>query len=281
MSLVTLTYKIKNEYKPAAKQAFFQLTILPEQNRLQKVVSSEIKCNLEETEYWSQNNFGFKILQYSSHTEIDCFDFEMKLNLEKQEVNPFDFLPVNPESELAEMQTNAFYLENAIFLRKTPLTNIKKEVAHSFSPFDKQAGVFDYLQKLNSAIHSYMQYTPNVTDTKTTATKALELQKGVCQDYAHIFVSIARHHGIPARYASGYLHQSADLIGDTQTHAWAEAYVPNIGWIGFDPTNNLLADHHYIKISHGCDYKDCSPLKGVLETSGTQSNNHQVLIINQ
>jgi len=92
---------------------------------------------------------------------------------------------------------------------------------------------------------------------------------------------VCRLNKIPARYVSGYLNQGAGFTGPSQLHAWVEALIPELGWAGFDATNNLVADHHYIKIAHGTDYRDCSPIIGVLETSGAQKSIHSVTVTNQ
>ena len=80
---------------------------------------------------------------------------------------------------------------------------------------------------------------------------------------------------------SGYLDQGAGFVGTGQLHAWVEALIPELGWIGFDSTNDLLADHHYIKIAHGTDFTDCSPIIGVLESAGMQKSIHSVTVTNQ
>jgi transglutaminase-like putative cysteine protease len=116
---------------------------------------------------------------------------------------------------------------------------------------------------------------------KSTANDALKVKSGVCQDYTHIFISMCRYNGIPARYVSGYLNQGVNFLGNSLMHAWTEAFVPGVGWIAFDPTNNLLVDENYIKVSHGADYADCSPIKGVLKTKGENQTTYSVKVTSQ
>ena len=92
-------------------------------------------------------------------------------------------------------------------------------------------------------------------------------EAGVCQDFTHLFLAIARKHKIPARYTSGYLHQGNGFKGDSQMHAWVECYIPEKGWLGFDPTNDLIALENHVKVAHGKDYQDCAPIKGILHTA--------------
>ena len=93
---------------------------------------------------------------------------------------------------------------------------------------------------------------------------ALEQRRGVCQDFAHIMTAIARHWGIPCRYVSGYLYHkgSRDRSAADATHAWVEAYLPSLGWVGFDPTNNIMAGERHIRAAVGRDYADVPPTRG-------------------
>jgi transglutaminase-like putative cysteine protease len=151
----------------------------------------------------------------------------------------------------------------------------------SFPEYSGEIQVFEYLLKLNSYLFELLEYSPESTDINTPIEEVLSIRKGVCQDFAHLFISVCRQNKIPARYVSGYLNQGAGFTGTSQLHAWAEALIPELGWVGFDATNNLVADHHYIKIAHGTDYRDCSPIIGVLETTGAQKSIHSVTVTNQ
>ena len=129
------------------------------------------------------------------------------------------------------------------------------------------------LRSLNTAICKAFQYTAGVTDAHSPIEVALTAKRGVCQDFAHIAIAIARHWGIPARYVSGYLHhraQSNDRSNDDATHAWFEAYLPSLGWIGFDPTNDILAGERHIRAAVGRDYSDVPPTRGTFK-GGAQS----------
>lgn len=109
---------------------------------------------------------------------------------------------------------------------------------------------------LSDIVHSHMQYSPGTTNSDTPAAEAFMLGRGVCQDYAHILISMCRSLGITARYASGF------LPGTGYTHAWAEVYADG-QWTGIDPTNGAVAEYGYIKIAHGRDAADCPVNRGV------------------
>jgi transglutaminase-like putative cysteine protease len=101
---------------------------------------------------------------------------------------------------------------------------------------------------------------------------AIETRKGVCQDFTHIMISLVRHVKIPCRYVSGYVHprqKHPDRSSDGATHAWIEALVPGFGWVGFDPTNNLLAGERHIRTALGRDYADVPPTRGIFKGSAS------------
>jgi transglutaminase-like putative cysteine protease len=113
-------------------------------------------------------------------------------------------------------------------------------------------------------IHGNFTYRAGSTDVNTHLEEAFGLRSGVCQDFTHVMLGMCRAVGIPARYASGYLYNGPrdSLIGSQASHAWPEVYLPDSGWIGFDPTNNTLADARYVKVAVGRDYDDVAPVKG-------------------
>lgn len=118
------------------------------------------------------------------------------------------------------------------------------------------------LHALSAAILDKVSYELGHTSTMTTAEEAAEIGHGVCQDHANIFVAAARCAGLPARYVSGYLLMN-DRIDQDASHAWAEAHIPDLGWVGFDVSNGICPDEHYVRIAIGRDAKDATPLAGM------------------
>jgi transglutaminase-like putative cysteine protease len=129
------------------------------------------------------------------------------------------------------------------------------------------------LKALNHTIYESFEYVPGVTQVHSLIDHALEIRRGVCQDFAHIMIAVVRKWGVPARYVSGYLYHRPRSDGKRErsaqsadaTHAWVEAYMPSLGWIGFDPTNDVLADERHIRAAVGRDYADVPPARGVLK----------------
>lgn len=113
-------------------------------------------------------------------------------------------------------------------------------------------------------VYDNFEYIKGVTTVETKLDEIWKLKAGVCQDFAHILMEMLRLVQIPARYVSGYICTSKNgLRGEGATHAWAEAYIPDYGWLGIDPTNNCIANETHIRLAVGRNFPDCSPVKGV------------------
>lgn len=119
-------------------------------------------------------------------------------------------------------------------------------------------------------IHREFRYDSGATVVNTHLEEAFEHRHGVCQDFTHVMLGLCRAVDIPARYASGYLYNGPkdDLVGAQSSHAWPEVYLPALGWVGFDPTNDTLADERFIKVAVGRDYDDVAPVKGSYRGTG-------------
>lgn len=133
------------------------------------------------------------------------------------------------------------------------------------------------VESLNSWIHTNFTYMPGVTDVSTPLSKVLRERKGVCQDFAHLMLSILRHNGIPARYVSGYIEpidptksDASELVGAAASHAWVEVNLPDGRWWGLDPTNNQPAGERHVKVAVGRDYHDVAPLRGTFKGAANQ-----------
>jgi transglutaminase-like putative cysteine protease len=122
------------------------------------------------------------------------------------------------------------------------------------------------VQELNQRLYDYFEYVPRHTRVDSPVDEAIVSGKGVCQDFAHAMIALLRHVRIPARYVSGYLYRSRedhDRSTPDATHAWVEVLMPHLGWVGFDPTNNLVAQRRHIRTAIGRDYADVPPTHGI------------------
>ncbi len=155
------------------------------------------------------------------------------------------------------------------FLRPTRLTRANAEIA-ALAKSAEGGDPLSRLHDLSAKIRGAVAYETGRTDAETTADMALAAGHGVCQDHAHIFIAAARSLAIPARYVSGYLMMN-DRIEQEASHAWAEAHVDNLGWVGFDISNGISPDPRYVRIATGTDYAEAAPVSGVSYGGGDQT----------
>ncbi len=154
-------------------------------------------------------------------------------------------------------------LPPGFFSRSTPLTAPHELVDALAAKVAGEADPLTRLHRLMECIREDVAYLPGVTSAETSAGEALLAGAGVCQDHAHVFIAAARSLGHPARYVSGYLHAASDAEDALASHAWAEVWVPELGWVGFDPSNGIAPTERYVRTGVGLDYADAAPVRGV------------------
>jgi transglutaminase-like putative cysteine protease len=135
--------------------------------------------------------------------------------------------------------------------------------------------LWDGCMNLMTMIFKTIEFKPGFTTVNTPVETVIKMKKGVCQDMAHLMIACLRNMNIPARYVSGYLETipppgKKKLVGADASHAWVSVYFPGVGWVEFDPTNNLLPQDNHILIGYGRDYQDVAPIKGIVFSSGKQ-----------
>ncbi|GAA2872110.1 transglutaminase-like putative cysteine protease [Aminobacter niigataensis] len=149
-----------------------------------------------------------------------------------------------------------------LFQHETPLTAPGASIRQLVAGMGEGGGL-ERLHALMATIRDRIAYVTGTTDTRTTAEQALEKGTGVCQDHAHVFAACARLTGFPARYVSGYLMMD-DTVEQVASHAWAEAFVEGLGWVGFDAANGISPDERYVRVAVGRDYREAMPISGIL-----------------
>ncbi|MDP8231740.1 MAG: transglutaminase family protein, partial [Candidatus Zophobacter franzmannii] len=156
------------------------------------------------------------------------------------------------------------------FLMPTPLTqptSLLDQLAEELG-LDRSQDPLSVVHKINAGIYRVFEYVPESTGVDSPIDDALAQRQGVCQDFTHIMLALVRRLGIPCRYVSGYLFhrtESGDRSAVDAMHAWVEAYLPTLGWVGFDPTNNMPARERHIRVAVGRDYVDVAPTRGVFK----------------
>jgi transglutaminase-like putative cysteine protease len=204
------------------------------------------------------------------HFDVPGKHLELKIVAEALvEVDSPDYLPdsLGPSAwdDLDAQVAAGDYWEMLMPSQFARPTDMLSQLIESLS-VHRRNDPMSFLRQLNSAIYDWFEYVPKATRVDSPIDHALEARQGVCQDFAHIMIALVRHVRIPCRYVSGYVFpRSENRSPEGASHAWVEALVPGFGWIGFDPTNNLIAGERHIRVAIGRDYADVPPTKGVFK----------------
>jgi transglutaminase-like putative cysteine protease len=160
------------------------------------------------------------------------------------------------------------------FIAQTLMTewdaDVKEYALQSFTP---GKSIYEAAINLMGRIFKDFEYEPGFTTVSTPVKELMQMRKGVCQDFAHLGIACMRSLGLPARYVSGYIETmppagKEKLVGVDASHAWFAIFIPNAGWMDFDPTNNQVPGKQHITVGWGRDYADVAPLKGIILSSG-------------
>src|SRR5437763_1237400 len=160
-----------------------------------------------------------------------------------------------------------------LFLRATSLTDVNPAMANFANELraESEHDALGFLHALMTQINEHMTFDEDPTNSGTSAVEAFTLKRGVCQDYAHVFIACARSGGIPARFVSGHFLRSDGMVNQAAGHAWAEAFVPNLGWIGFDPANSICTTDAHARVAIGLDYLGAAPVRGTRYGGGAET----------
>ncbi len=180
--------------------------------------------------------------------------------------------------ELNRFEDHWDFLLESKFSRTTPLLLAFVEELG----LKRESDPLTWVRTLNHAMFEAFSYVPSATQADSPIDVALAGRQGVCQDYSHIMIAVLRHFHLPARYVSGYLFHRAgsqDRSVSDATHAWVEVLLPHLGWLGFDPTNDLECSERHIRTAIGRDYADVPPTKGVyIRRSGEMRSEIKVAV---
>jgi transglutaminase-like putative cysteine protease len=183
---------------------------------------------------------------------------------------PFSELRVLVEGEVETQDTHGVVrgaierFPPSLYLRETALTQTDPAIADFARRVrdDSPGEPLQTLHNLLARLHAEIVYDTDPTHAATTAPEAFALRRGVCQDLTHIFISAARSLGLPARYIGGHFHRADGIAEQEAGHAWAEAFVPDLGWVAFDPANGISATDAHVRVAVGLDYLGAAPVRG-------------------
>jgi transglutaminase-like putative cysteine protease len=278
MRRYTLSHATRYEYEMPVAYAQHLARLRPRPLTYQRVLSSQLALTPAATTGRRARDY------FGNQTDF----IELSATHELLEVRATSVLEVEPRSEMSNVSESTLSWEAAAarlrddtelvdareFCFDSPLARAHVSLGdYAREVFTPGRGFGEALLDFNRKINDEFTYEPGATEVSTPLAQVLRERRGVCQDFAHLAVAALRSLGLAARYVSGYLETSPPpgqprLVGADASHAWASAYVPDVGWVDFDPTNAVLPSERHLTLAWGRDFSDATPFKGVIIGGG-------------
>ncbi|MDK9717372.1 MAG: transglutaminase family protein [Trichlorobacter sp.] len=277
-----MRYLIQHEtiltYPNPVREHHLELRLTPRQDANQRLISHRIELEPSAERHSYRDYFGNAVDYFCLIAPQDSLTTRLTAEVETLQANPFDFValehPQQKEWYAKELrQTPALY---DYLLHRSSLTPAVMKLAAAVScalpRHEPERPILESLVELMAWVPQILRYESGSTAVHNDLLEALKQGGGVCQDFAHLFISVVRSWQLPCRYVMGYMDSGIYPEGEPiATHAWAEVLIPGGGWIGFDPVHNLLANDRYIPVAVGRDSYDAAPQRGSFkgDTAGT------------
>ncbi|MEM6821040.1 MAG: transglutaminase family protein [Verrucomicrobiota bacterium] len=279
----TVVHKTEYHYQTPASESYGELRVCPKSDVSQKVSRRKLVIEPDVKVQRYTDFFGNQVEYFSIPRRHQKLSISSRAEVQTQPVVMPDHAKEITVAEARQVM-RARLLEHYPYLQPTSLVPLRSaieplKVHHMCRDTELFA---DAIMRLNTWIFENFTYKSGFTEITTPLNQIIKHKKGVCQDFAHLMLSILRTYKLPARYVSGYIEAydpettDPNLIGATASHAWVEVALPGGNWIGLDPTNNQIAGERHVKVAVGRDYHDVAPLTGTYK--GAQDQKLEVIV---
>ena len=269
-------------YTSAVRQCAMLLCLEPRADRGQRLIHFDIETDPPGSLNRERDSFGNtrhvldvqrvdRVLEITARSTVETMRWRRRLGLRRRSPSASAPAPGTRFALSPALHPGSFadwdFMHPSALIRPSPALAAfagRHRIEPGTDPLES-------LHRLSDTLHHRLHYIPGATSAESPVDHVLHTDRGVCQDYAHVMIAIARSWGIPARYVSGYLHatgQPGEHAPGNATHAWVECRLPELGWIGFDPTNRSPAGDGHVRIATGRDYRDVSPTRGIIRGGG-------------
>lgn len=266
--LLEIRHVTQYHYERPVRESLMELWMQPQKTARQRLVSFELDLEPAAQVFSYADSFGNAVYHFDVPQPHD------KLTIVARSAVETEPPPERPDrldmGEWDRMRSEFVRGECFDFLRPHGFVHTTEALQTFVNEHDidalKRKDPLTAVRTLSETIYSAFEYQPGVTDADSPIDLALSAGRGVCQDFAHIMLAVCRGWGVPARYVSGYLftdREAGDRSDPDATHAWVEVFLPSLRWVGFDPTNNMMAGERHVAVAVGRDYGDVTPSRGV------------------
>lgn len=269
-----VTHRTAYKYAKAVERSQHQLRLTPVHDHLQSVIEHQLTVSVPSQSRDYADVFGNRVRRVLIDTPFTELVIESKSVVELLDVDPLGFGPLRVQSTipLVWMPWQRQVLEPYLLPVELPETQLADLAEYAMSFVKRnESDLLDTLLDINQTIFREYAYKQGTTTLSTTAFETYTSRQGVCQDFANLFICLARLLGVPARYTCGYIYtrrtDAAARQGEA-SHAWVQLYLPEVGWKGFDPTNGILTQTEHVRVAVGRNYIDATPTSGTIFVGG-------------
>ncbi len=276
MPKFTVHHTTTYTYESSVYDSANQIMLYPIDDQQQDVVEHQIKISGDPTVDIFTDYYGNKVGTFTNPEAHNMLKIEsiIVVNVKKK---PLPDTSIFLKDQWEQLKYLSMQLPYINFLKQENF-KAQDEIKAVIDPSKgKKDAPFEVVRYLCDYVYKNFKYIKGVTTVETTVDEIWKLKSGVCQDFAHILLVMLRSMDIPSRYVSGYICPNKNgMRGEGATHAWVEAYLPDYGWLGFDPTNNCIVDDTHVRLAVGRNFVDCSPVKGTYK--GTSKHKLEVRV---
>jgi transglutaminase-like putative cysteine protease len=266
--LLEIRHVTRYQYDQPVRESVMELWMQPQKRADQRLISFELDLDPAAQLFSYADTFGNAVYHFDIPQPHERLTIVARSAVETEEQPaPTEGLD---RGEWDRMRSDFVRGEHFEFLHAHGFTGATEALARFIADHRleelRTRDPLSALRALNTAIYEAFAYEAGVTRADSPIDDVLKAGKGVCQDFAHVMIAICRGWGVPARYVSGYLftdRKAGDRSDPDATHAWVEVFLPSLRWVGFDPTNNILAGERHVTCAVGRDYSDVPPSRGV------------------
>lgn len=276
---LSIIHRTLYSYATTVERSTHLLRLVPAHDRLQTLLESDVNVSVQGPARDFDDVFGNRVRRIAIESPYRELSIVARSRVELLDTDPlgFDLRRTRTTIPLVWMPWQRAMLEPFLLPPELPETHLDELVDYAMRFVARNDGdLLDTLLDLNDAIHREYDYKPGTTTLATTAFDVYVSRRGVCQDFANLFICLARLMGVPARYVCGYMftgpkEQGPELgggVGLEASHAWVQVYLPEVGWRGLDPTNGVVTRTGHVRVAVGRNYVDATPTSGTIYLGG-------------
>jgi transglutaminase-like putative cysteine protease len=267
-----VTHRTTYRYTKPVERSTHLLRLFPFHDRTQTVLSNEVTLSVDGKSTDYEDVFGNRMRRALLETPFSELTIRAASRVEVRSL-PLDPVHARSNIPLVWMPWQRHMLQPYLLPTELPESQLAELADYAMSFVVRNDGdLLDTLLDLNGSIFTQYKYRPGTTGFQTSAFDVYTERRGVCQDFANLFICLARLLSIPARYVCGYVYTGDKKTNPAQSdasHAWVEVYLPQVGWRGFDPTNGTLAQTEHVRLAVGRSYVDATPTAGTIYVGGS------------